>query len=58
MENKLECLICGNTLSPKEKSEYCSKCLLGLNFELKEEDLEKIREQLKSILDSFGSDIR
>ncbi len=58
MENKLECLICGNTLSPKEKSEYCSKCLLGLEFELKEEDLEKIKQQLKTILDSFGSDIR
>ncbi len=58
MEKNLECLICGDILSPKEKSEYCSKCLLGLSFELKDEDLEKIRENLKSILDSFGSDIR
>lgn len=45
-------------MSPKEKSEYCSKCLLGLSFELKEEELRKINEHLKSILDSFGSDIR
>ncbi|MBS7251200.1 MAG: serine O-acetyltransferase [Candidatus Freyarchaeota archaeon] len=58
MENKLECLICGSTLSPKEKNEYCSKCLLGLSFELEEKDLEKIEKNLKAILDSFGSDIR
>lgn len=57
MENRLECLFCGDTLSPDEKSAYCSKCLLGLNFELKEEDLRKIYEHLKYILDSFGSDI-
>jgi len=58
MKKNLECLLCGTQLSPKERSDYCSKCLLGLSFELKEEDLKKIGEHLKSILDAFGSDIR
>lgn len=58
MEQGLACLGCGDKLSAKEKSEFCAKCLLNLEFGIKETDFEKIKEHLESILDSFGSDVR
>ena len=58
VERNLMCLNCGDALSDKEKSEYCSKCLLNLDFEIKETDFEKIKADLESILDSFASDVR
>jgi len=58
IERNLMCLNCGNALSDKEKSEYCSKCLLNLDFEIKETDFEGIKALLISILDSFASDVR
>jgi len=57
-EKSLLCLNCGNALFDKEKSTYCSKCLLNLEFEIKETDIIKIKEHLEEILDSFGSDVR
>ena len=57
-EKNLMCLNCGNALSDKEKTTYCSKCLLNLEFEIKETDIIKIKEHLENILDSFGSDVR
>ena len=58
MEQSLACLGCGDKLSAKEKSEFCAKCLLNLDFGIKETDFEKIKVHLESILDSFGSDVR
>jgi serine O-acetyltransferase len=57
-ERNMLCLNCGNALSDKEKSEYCSKCLLNLEFKIKETDFDRIKDHLESILDSFGSDVR
>ncbi|MHA1264915.1 MAG: serine O-acetyltransferase [Candidatus Helarchaeota archaeon] len=54
----LVCLGCGTKLSNKEKTEYCAKCLLNLEFGIVETDLEMLRDQLHDILDSFGSDVR
>jgi serine O-acetyltransferase len=58
MEKNLMCLSCGNALDDKEKSQLCSKCLLNFEFEMKEKDFAKIKQNLESILDSFGSDVR
>ncbi len=58
MESNLACLGCGDKLSAKERTEYCAKCLLNLEFGIKEADYNKIKAHLESILDSFGSDVR
>ena len=52
------CLNCGTALSSKEKANFCSKCLLNFEFDIKSKDIEKIKDHLESILDSFGSDVR
>jgi len=51
-------LNCGDKLSDKEKSEYCAKCLLNLDFGIEDKDFEIIKAHLNAILDSFGSDVR
>lgn len=54
----MACLGCGDKLSDKEKSEYCAKCLLNLDFSLEKKDFTKISNHLDAILDAFGSDVR
>ncbi len=58
MDQNLACLGCGDKLSSKEKSEYCAKCLLNLDFGLTDKNFEKIATHLNAILDTFGSDVR
>ncbi|HUY00344.1 MAG TPA: serine O-acetyltransferase [Candidatus Deferrimicrobium sp.] len=58
MDQNLACLGCGDKLSDKEKSEYCAKCLLNLDFSLEKKDFTKISNHLDAILDAFGSDVR
>jgi len=58
MTQGLICLGCGGKLSAKERSEFCTKCLLNLEFGIKEADYPRIKSHLESILDSFGSDVQ
>jgi serine O-acetyltransferase len=58
LEHNLACLGCGDKLSGKEKSEYCAKCLLNLDFGSENIDFEILKSHLNDILDSFGLDLR
>ncbi|MFX1256333.1 MAG: serine O-acetyltransferase EpsC [Promethearchaeota archaeon] len=59
MESFLKCLNCGRKLGDKEKKSYnfCSECILDLNFQTKDLDREKIDEGLQKILNFFISDV-
>lgn len=57
-DSSLACLGCGDKLSAKEKTEYCAKCLLNLDFGLAHKNFDNLVEHLNAILDSFGSDVR
>jgi serine O-acetyltransferase len=58
IDQNLMCLGCGDKLSAKEKTDFCAKCLLNLEFGIQETDSNLIKEHLNSILDAFGSDVR
>ncbi|TFG26256.1 MAG: serine O-acetyltransferase [Promethearchaeota archaeon] len=59
MEDFIRCLNCGRNLADKEKEHYnyCSECILDLNFRLTELDRTEIDENLQKILNFFVSDV-
>ncbi len=60
MEEDTGCMNCGKCLDSKEKNErhnYCTECILDLNFESKDLNREDIDKNLQRILDFFISDV-
>jgi len=59
MEEFLNCLNCGKTLGDKERNHYnfCSECILQLDFRLEELNREEIDQNLQKILNFFVSDV-
>jgi len=59
MEDFEKCLNCGKCLDSKEKEQYnyCSECILDLNFKTRDLDHEEMDRNLQKILDFFESDV-
>ncbi|MFX1406153.1 MAG: serine O-acetyltransferase [Promethearchaeota archaeon] len=59
MEEFLNCLNCGKTLGDKERNNYnfCTECILKLDFRLEELNREEVDQNLQKILDFFISDV-
>ncbi|MFO8017837.1 MAG: serine O-acetyltransferase [Promethearchaeia archaeon] len=59
MEDFLRCLGCGRKLGDKEGRHYnyCSECLLNLEFQINDLDIDTIKTNLQKILNFFVSDV-
>ncbi|KKK43093.1 hypothetical protein LCGC14_0722440 [marine sediment metagenome] len=59
MEDFVKCLNCGNCLDSKEKEHYnyCSKCILDMQFSSTDLDRGSRDQNLQKILDFFVSDV-
>ena len=59
MEDFLKCMNCGKHLGSKSttKANYCTSCILDLNFDVKLLNREDIDNNLQKILDFFASDV-
>lgn len=59
LEEFLRCLGCGRKLGDKEGKHYnyCSECLLNLEFQINDLDIKKLNTNLQKILNFFVSDV-